>query len=369
MVNYQKIKKNLLLLCIGVCLVTFITGLFYYFKDPSKMDYVIQKSTLPQNELWQGFDSDKILDRAYNIGISQVKDERALLELVKHAYQWDKNAMIAYVRIMDSEDDIPPEKGLSLDDFLSKYHDKIVDKQGNILSKPRIFNLINHQLYFDDFMRLLADQGYARSSSYVADSMVGELLIKEISELYLPMPESKLQKMIEYIHNSIRGGYKNYNFLADILLFKTGLSFKDVNRHLLYKMTDIVAGSIPQQQLKEAFDNYKIAAEHGSFYAMMRVGEAYLYGVGVEQNKSLAYAWVILAKEAYKKDFTNKEPDNIDKKFGDYIQQLSQQLLHHELSIKEIADQSKIQDDLQKTIITWDYDGWGEKYDLAPPQP
>lgn len=134
-------------------------------------------------------------------------------------------------------------------------------------------------------------------------------------------------------------------------------------------MTDIVAGSIPQQQLKEAFDNYKIAAEHGSFYAMMRVGEAYLYGVGVEQNKSLAYAWVILAKEAYKKDFTNKEPDNIDKKFGDYIQQLSQQLLHHELSIKEIADQSKIQDDLQKTIITWDYDGWGEKYDLAPPQP
>lgn len=174
MVNYQKIKKNLLLLCIGVCLVTFITGLFYYFKGPSKMDYVIQKSTLPQNELWQGFDSDKILDRAYNIGISQVKDERALLELVKHAYQWDKNAMIAYVRIMDSEDDIPPEKGLSL----------------------------------DDFMRLLADQGYARSSSYVADSMVGELLIKENSELYLPMPESKLQKMIEYIHNSIRGDIK-----------------------------------------------------------------------------------------------------------------------------------------------------------------
>jgi len=369
MVNYQKIKKNLLLLCIGVCLVTFITGLFYYFKGPSKMDYVIQKSTLAQNELWGASYADKMLDRAYNIGISQIKDEASLLELVKHAYQWDKSAMIAYVQIMNSEDDIPPEKGLSLDDFLRKYHDKIVDKQGKILPRPRIFNLINHQLYYKDFMKLLADHEYATPSNYIAGSMVGELLIKENSELYLPMPESKLQKIIEYIHNSIRGGYKNYNFLADVLLFKTGLSFKDVNRNLLYKMTDIFSGSIPQRKLKEAFDNYKIAAEHGSFYAMMRVGEAYLYGVGIEQNKSLAYAWIVLAKEAYKKDFLNKEPDNIDKKFGDYIQQLSQQLLHHELSIKEIADQSKIQENLRKTIIIWNYDSWVDKDDLAPPQP
>ena len=62
------------------------------------MDYVIAAALLPQDKLWTVEYSWKMVE-AITPEIPQIEDETELIELIRHAWLWDKNAMIQYARI------------------------------------------------------------------------------------------------------------------------------------------------------------------------------------------------------------------------------------------------------------------------------
>ncbi|MCO4147838.1 hypothetical protein [Citrobacter freundii] len=57
------------------------------------MDYVIAAALLPQDKLWTVEYSWKMVE-AITPEIPQIEDETELIELIRHAWLWDKNAMI-----------------------------------------------------------------------------------------------------------------------------------------------------------------------------------------------------------------------------------------------------------------------------------
>ena len=76
------------------------------------MDYVIAAALLPQDKLWTVEYSWKMVE-AITPEIPQIEDETELIELIRHAWLWDKNAMIQYARIQKEvgDDDVRHRAG------------------------------------------------------------------------------------------------------------------------------------------------------------------------------------------------------------------------------------------------------------------
>ncbi|MCV5365542.1 hypothetical protein OFB70_26470, partial [Escherichia coli] len=72
------------------------------------MSINIMKSTLLPDELLTIEESVKIKSRAYP---GYIADKEALLRLVIHAWQWDKNAMVQYALILAEAKDQPEDRG------------------------------------------------------------------------------------------------------------------------------------------------------------------------------------------------------------------------------------------------------------------
>lgn len=279
-------------------------------------DYEVKVSTLPLNQLWSIEDSIKMKRSAFD---GYITNESDLLNIVKHAYQWDKNAMVQYALILDEIADLPNHKEIQkeLDDLLDKHKDALtVNNSGSLLKRPDVFDL-----YFYDFMEKLAATKHPQASMY----MIGRV------QAMADSPD-KRQALLLYIKNALNGGYIYTSKLADGILFSTGSGFKQSHYITLNKITERIP-NLPQHELSQAINSYRECAIHGSKYCMMRMSEAYLYGVSVTYTLQMI------------------------KELQPGISSETKDTLQVEM------------DEIQSSIICWDYSGWVSKISDTPAMP
>ncbi|CAK7067818.1 hypothetical protein [Saezia sanguinis] len=328
----------------------------------------IQVSSLPQEQLWSIEYAAEMQKKAFNIGIPMVRDKDALLELIKHAWQWDKNAMIQYARIVDNESHIEPDEGESLDDFIMQYRDQIVDSQGKLLNEPQVLRL---PLW--NFLTLLGDHKYPYPANRLAARMMGESGYDDQGNL-IPYTGETRAKMLNYIRYSINGGYRNQGFLATTLLWGTGYRSNNPQYDALNRMTEHFEGLTPTE-LADAVDGYRPCASHGSSYCMTRLAEAYYHGIGVQKNLELSYVWATLSHKGYlqfleeisNQTSMNLHLEHMNKTIDDYNAEILA-LVRQEFTQKQIDAASDLYNELEEGIV-WDYEEWVRGRDLIPPLP
>ena len=354
--------KFLFVLCFCMIGGAAIAYDFFMNNDP------IHKSTLPQNQLWSIEYAEEMQRKAFNIGIPSSLDKAALLELIKHAWQWDKNAMIQYARIVQNEREVRPGKGESLDEFIIRYRSEIVDAQGRLLNEPPVL-----RLPFWQFMEKLAELGYPHPARRLASrGMGGEG--EDTKGNFIPYNASFTNKMLTYIRCGLEGGYRNYKYFADMMLFRTGYPSKDRHFNAYHRLPEH-APDLSSEELSEAMDAYKLCAEHGSSYCMTRLAEGYFYGIGVEKDLMQAYIWAELSNQGYAQYLASIQ--------GQVRQNLFEQKIHRNLNQYNLEILSLIKAEItpeQTELaankleemgedIVWDYDSWSDGRDPVPPMP
>lgn len=329
-------------------------------RKPTGMDYIIKLSTLPQNELWTIEQSEIILNKAFQIGIPRVKSEEALLELVKQAYQWDKNAMIQYAKILGNERGIEPEYETSLVAFLKKYSDELVDKQGNPLEPPAIFDLS-----YNKFMQKLADKGYSEAMIHVLSRLSYSGSVKSGTLTFKTLEDNNRTLIIIYLRKLIKQGYKYNSLLANALLFSMANGFKDSNAMVINKLNEHLL-NLSEEQKREAIGNYHVCAIHGNQYCMVRLAEAYYYGIGTQQDYKQALAWSQMANQAYQYfvGILSREQDKTSERVqltvNSYNQELINLIKEYLTTHEEVEQADKLVDQLRQSMATWDFDKWAD---------
>ncbi|MCT6891059.1 MAG: hypothetical protein M3Z87_15615, partial [Lactobacillus sp.] len=113
-------------------------------QDNIIMDYTIYPSTIPENQLLRIKEAKELYSRAFDDQVFytvQAPDE--LVKFIKHAWQWDKNAMPYYYDLLhwhDLYDENVREDGyISFTEFMKKYRDQLVDNTGKPLVEPVVF--------------------------------------------------------------------------------------------------------------------------------------------------------------------------------------------------------------------------------------
>ncbi|WP_373239245.1 hypothetical protein [Kluyvera ascorbata] len=323
------------------------------------MDYAITAAMLPQEKLWTIEYSWKMVE-AVTPEIPQIEDEKDLLELICHAWLWDKNAMIQYARIQKEigDDNI-------LDDFIRSNVHRIVDYNNRPLRRPEIFNM-----NYSEFITRLADLQYPLASRLAANGLLWSA--GETDFIFNPLKPEARKRLIRYTHYAIKGGYHIHSYLADYILFNSGFAFKDSNNKRLNTLMDR-DNNLTDQELEESFSAYKISGIHGSQYAQIRLSEFYFYGVSVKQDLELAYAWSLVAnntfilfnKEGYNKNMQEKYKASV---YNEYNSNLMN-LIPLEMTKGEIDKSIKLASEIKETIVQSNYFSWESSLDTIPPAP
>ncbi|TSJ98255.1 hypothetical protein, partial [Gilliamella apicola] len=69
------------------------------------MDYTIYPSTIPENQLLRIEEAKELYRRAFDDQVFYaVVDPEHLVKFIKHAWQWDKNAMPYYYDLLNWQD-------------------------------------------------------------------------------------------------------------------------------------------------------------------------------------------------------------------------------------------------------------------------
>lgn len=332
----------------------------------------VRLSALPADELWSIEYAEEMQEKAFNIGIPMVRDKEALLALIIHAWQWDKNAMIQYARILQNEDEIPPSKGESLDDFIIEHREQIVDRQGRLLNEPQVL-----RQPFWIFMELLAKRQYPDPAERVSSRIVGEMVRMDDQGNYVPFNQKEINTISTYLRYSIDGGYRNQEFLADTLLWGTG--YGSINRK--YEELNRVAEHRPaltSTELVEAIAGYRACASHGSSYCMTRLAEAYYHGIGVDKNLEYSCAWAKLSSQGYARYLESLDMEDSDSSSDLFEQHLYKIIDDYNSSIMELIEKeiSATQMDAAtalvnniKSTVAWDYETWVRGRNPVPPMP
>lgn len=324
------------------------------------MVYMIQPSTLPPNELWSIEYSWKMAE-SITPEIPQIDEESDFLQVIIHAWSWDKNAMIQYARIQQEvgSDDI-------LDDFIEKNAYQIVGLNGRYLQRPDIFNM-----KYSDFIIRLADRQYPLAARLAANGLLWSA--GKTGLIYNPLTPENRVKLIEYTRYAIQGGYHLHSYLADYILFYTGFSYKDSNGRQLNPLSDRIP-TLSKQELEESFHAYTISSLHGSQYAQIRLSEFYRYGISVNKSIEMAYAWSLIAKDNFiyfnkelsKKHFQERYKENT---LNEYNQiNLMSQLPQH-MTASQIEKSISLAAQLKQRIVNVDYYTWEATIDTVPPMP
>lgn len=340
--------------------VLILLSAFYGYKKVIQMNYLIKPAMLPQNELWTVEYSWLMVRRAITPEIPQIDDEEALLELIRHAWLWDKNAMIQYARIqVELRDDA------ILDDFIRKHAHRIADQDGQRLKRPDIFDR-----NYSELITELADMQYPLA----ADLVTGRLLWSagKTGLIHNPLTPENRAQLIHYTRYAIQGGYHIHSELADAILFDTGFAYKDSNEEQINTLPDRIR-SLPRSELEESFSAYKTSALHGSQYAQIRMSEFYLYGVGVEQSLETACAWSLVARDnfiAFSKDgyhyFQEKDRKIMLDKYNNTV--LSPLMRQH-MTKAQIERSAILASQIKSGISETDYYLWASRMDAVPPAP
>ncbi|WP_143422943.1 hypothetical protein, partial [Gilliamella apicola] len=240
------------------------------------MDYTIYLSTIPENQLLRIEEAKELYRRAFDNQLYYaVRDPDELVKLIKHAWQWDKNAMPYYYDLLLWHD-VYDENGkkedkMSFTEFMKKYRDQLVDNTGKPLVEPVVFKNPDMDIYlWDKFADLkypkFAFQKGWRFSPCESDN----------NEKYLPCSDEQLEESIKYFNYALEGGYHCYEDLTARMLFQQGYHYKDKEFKKISKLTEYRKSLIPER-LKLAIDYAEIMAEHSSIIGILRVTEAYLY--------------------------------------------------------------------------------------------
>lgn len=375
------IKKKLIILVIGLCV---IIGIVHFYCDNSTnldynpiqsenitMDYTIYPSTIPENELLRIDEAKKLYRYAFDDQVFHgVVDPDSLVKFIKHAWQWDKNAMPYYYDLLTYQelynDDEKEEGMMSFTEFMRKYRDQLVDNAGNPLVEPKVFRSIKMRGYLWD---KFADLKYPKFAFQKGWGM-GFCWYDE-KGIARPCPDDKLEESIKYLNYAIEGGYHCYEDLIARILFQQGDHYKDEHYKKINKLTEY-RKSLKLEDLKLPIDYAQLMAEHSSIIGILRVTEAYLYGLGREHDVVKAYAWSLLSD--YAKQKIEEQGNNLAwhayqlPPVWEYNKEIQTRLE----KILNPAQQQAAQDylkELQTKIIDWNYNRWRDQIDDFHPKP
>ena len=378
-----KIKKTIQKksIAFSICLIICILICYFYNlinsennsiqQDNIIMDYTIYPSTIPENQLLRIEEAKELYRRAFDDQVFYaVVDPEHLVKFIKHAWQWDKNAMPYYYDLLnwqDLYDENEKEEGMmSFSKFMKKYRDQLVDNTGKPLVEPVVFKNPDMDIYLWDkfadlkYPKFAFQKGWEFSPCEYVNN-----------EEYLACSDEQLEKSIKYFNYALEGGYHCYEDLTARMLFQQGYHYKDKEFKKINKLTEY-RKSLTPEDLELAIDYAEIMAEHSSIIGILRVTEAYLYGLGREQDPVKAYAWSLLS------DYAKQKIIEIDNNLAWYRPQLPpvweynkeiqtrlEQILTPE---QKQAAQNELAE-LKTKIIDWNYNRWQEQIDDFHPKP
>ena len=375
----KTIQKKLIVF--SICLIICILLCYFYNlinsdnnsiqQDNITMDYTIYPSTIPENQLLRIDEAERLYRRAFDDQIFySVVNPEALVEFIKHAWQWDKNAMPYYYDLLNQHNfynEYAKEEGMmSFFEFMEKYRDQLVDNTGKPLVEPVVFKDRKMLSYLWD---KFADLKYPKFAYHKGSDF--SPCESDNNEKYLPCSDEQLEESIKYYNYALDGGYHCYEHLTARMLFQQGAHYKDKEFKKINKLTEY-RKSLISERLKLAIDYAEIMAEHSSIIGILRVTEAYLYGLGREQDPVKAYAWSLLS------DYAKQKIIEIDNNLAWYRHQLPpvweynkqiqtrlEQILTPE---QKQAAQNELAE-LKTKIIDWNYNRWQEQIDDFHPKP
>lgn len=367
-------KSIVFIICLIICIL-----LCYFYnlinsdnnsiqQDNITMDYTIYPSTIPENQLLRIEEAERLYRRAFDNQVYYaVGDPDELVKLIKHAWQWDKNAMPYYYDLLLWHDVYDKKEGnMSFTEFMKKYRDQLVDNSGKPLVEPVVFKDRKMLSYLWDKFADLKYPKFAYQKGWRFSPCKGGN-----NEEYIPCSDEQLEESIKYFNYALEGGYHCYEDLTARMLFQQGAHYKDKEFKKINKLTEY-RKSLISERLKLAIDYAEIMAEHSSIIGILRVTEAYLYGLGREQDPVKAYAWSLLS------DYAKQKIIEIDNNLAWYRHQLPpvweynkqiqtrlEQILTPE---QKQAAQNELAE-LKTKIIDWNYNRWQEQIDDFHPKP
>ena len=379
----ESIRKKL---TVFVIILGFIIGigLIYLSSDNSKkrnhelnqpenfiMDFKIYPSTIPENELLRIDEAKKLYESAFDDEVFHaVVSPDNLVKFLKHAWQWDKNAMPYYYSLLTwhkfFDEDYKEEGMISFTEFMDKYQDQLVDSAGKPLVEPAVFKSSQIKWYLMD---RFADLKYPYFA-YEKGWGMGFCGYDE-QGMARPCPDEQLEKSIEYFNYAIEGGYHCYEDLIARMLFQQAAHYKDQKYEQLNKLTEY-RSTLKVEDLKQAIDYAQLMAEHSSIIGILRMTEAYFYGLGREQDLIKAYAWSLLS------DYAKQKIIEIDNNLAWHAYQLPpvweynkeiQNRLEQMLTPTEKQAALDYLETLKTKIVTWDYNEWRDQIDDFHPKP
>ena len=379
----KSIRKKLIIFVIILGLIISI-GFIYLNTDNSKkrnyelnqpenliMDFTIYPSTIPENELLRIDEAKKLYDSAFDDGVFYgVVNPEQLIKFLKHAWQWDKNAMPYYYSLLSWQelfnDGYKDDGMISFTEFMRKYRDQLVDSAGKPLVEPAVFKNSQIQWYLWDKFADLKYPYFAYKNGYI----IGTCGYDE-QGMARPCPDEQLEKSIVYLNYAIDGGYHCYEDLIARMLFQQGDHYQDEKYKQIIKLTEY-RKALKSDDLKQAIDYAQLMAEHSSMIGILRMTEAYFYGLGREQDLVKAYAWSLLS------DYAKQKITEIDNNLAwhayqlppvwEYNKEIQQRL---EQMLTPTGKQAALDylETLKTKVITWNYNLWRNQIDDFHPKP
>ncbi|OCG33455.1 hypothetical protein A9G29_04205 [Gilliamella sp. Fer2-1] len=378
--NHPRKAVKLMLIFISTLMVISICLFYFCFSAQSKnyvesetipMDYTIYPSTIPENQLLRIGEAEQLYRHAFDDQVFHgVVDPDSLVKFIKHAWQWDKNAMPYYYDLLTFQelynDDEKEEGMMSFTEFMRKYRDQLVDNAGNPLVEPKVFRSIKMRGYlWDKFADLKYPYFAYRKSSYYAPCGFDERGIARLCK------DEQLEKSIEYLNDAIEGGYHCYEKLIAQMLFQQGRHYKNQQYKQLNKLTEY-RKSLKSEDLKLSIDYAQLMAEHSSIIGILRVTEAYLYGLGREHDIVKAYAWSLLSD--YAKQKIEEQGNNLawDSEQLPPVWEYNEQIQNHLEQILTPAQKQAAQGyltEITAKIVSWNYNRWRDEIEDFHPKP
>ena len=343
------------------------------FVEPENliMDFTIYPSTIPENELLRIDEAKKLYNSAFDHSVFYgVVNPEQLIKFLKHAWQWDKNAMPYYYSLLSWQelfnDGYKDDGMISFTEFMRKYRDQLVDSAGKPLVEPAVFKNSQIQWYLWDKFADLKYPYFAYKNGYI----IGTCGYDE-QGMARPCPDEQLEKSIVYLNYAIDGGYHCYEDLIARMLFQQGDHYQDEKYKQIIKLTEY-RKALKSDDLKQAIDYAQLMAEHSSMIGILRMTEAYFYGLGREQDPVKAYAWSLLS------DYAKQKITEIDNNLAwdaeqlppvwEYNKQIQQRL---EQMLTPTGKQAALDylETLKTKVITWNYNLWRNQIDDFHPKP
>ena len=381
----NKVKQSKLKRLLVISIIMAIGGYYLYFHHLFKqdrdfrfvdtenitMDYTIYPSTIPENQLLRIEEAERLYRQAFdNEVFYAVVYPEALVKFIKHAWQWDKNAMPYYYNLLnwhDFYDENDKEEGMmSFTEFMKKYRDQLVDNSGKPLVEPVVFKNPDMDIYLWNKFADLKYPKFAYEKGWKFSPCKGSNNAE-----YLPCTDEQLKESIKYFTYALEGGYHCYEDLTARMLFQQGDHYKDNEFKKINKLIEY-RKSLTPEDLKLAIDYTEIMAEHSSIIGILRVTEAYLYDLGREQDPVKAYAWSLLS------DYAKQKIIEIDNNLAwdyyqlppvwEYNKEIQTRLEQILTPAQKQAAQNELAE-LKTKIIVWDYNEWQEQIDDFHPKP